>query len=88
MTSCKVKEFSAILVHSSRPMVTNTHLITFPFISSQCIEIPQYEKSVSPGALFNHRLERGIEGVIHAVITRLIAETETRERTPEEVMTP
>ena len=71
MTSCKVKELSAILVHSSRPMGTNTHLITIPISSSRCTEIPQDEKCISPGALINHRFEHGIECVLHGEITRL-----------------
>ena len=68
MTSCKVKELSAILVHSSRPMGTNTCLITIPISSSRCIEIPQDEKSISPGALINHRLESGIKCILHGVM--------------------
>ena len=40
MTSCKVKELGAIQVHSSRPMGTNTCLITIPISSSRCTEIP------------------------------------------------
>ena len=70
MTSCKVKELSAILVHSSRPMGTNICLVTIPISSSRCIEIPQDEKSILLGTLINHRLERGIECVLHGEITR------------------
>ena len=50
---------------------TNTCLITTPISSTRCIEIPQDQKSISPGALINHRLERGIECVLHGEITRL-----------------
>ena len=71
MTSCKVKELSAILVHSSRPMGTNTRLITIPISSILCIEIPEDWKSISLGALINHGLERGIECVLHGEITHL-----------------
>ena len=71
MTSYKVKELSAILVHIYTPMGTNTQLITIPISSSRCIEIPQDQKTISHGALINHRLERGIECVLHGEITRL-----------------
>ena len=48
-----------------------TRLITILISSSRCIEIPQDKKSISPGALINHRLERGIECVLHGENTRL-----------------
>ena len=71
MTPCKVKELSAILVHTSRPTGANTCLVTIPS-SNPCIDIPQDEKSILPEALINPRLESGIKCVLHGEITHLI----------------
>ena len=71
MTSRKIKEIRAILVHSSRPMWTKACIITIVISSSRGIEIPKDEKSILPGALVIHRFECGIECVLHCKITRL-----------------
>ena len=72
MTTCKVKQLRAILVYSSRPSGTNTWLITIPISAIRYSEIPQDQKSISLGALMNHRLEHGIECVLNGEITHLI----------------
>ena len=71
MTSCKVKELSAILVQSPRPMGINARLITIPISSSRCIQIPPRLQEYLAGELINHRLERGMECVLLGEITRL-----------------
>jgi len=60
-----------MLVHIFRPMGTNTYLIAILISYSRCIEIPQDWKIISPGSLINHRLECGIECVLHGEISRL-----------------